>query len=92
MNRHDRNNRHTALLLLACAFAFVYLLTRQFQGDEMIHKRDNIDATGYTMHMPELPARLEDTDSATGSDTPVTQSGSNSGTVVSPSKPTTAQS
>lgn len=90
MNRHDRNNRHTALLLLACAFAFVYLLTRQFQGDEMIHKRDNIDATGYTMHMPELPARLENT--TTGSDTPVTQSGSSSGTVVSPSKPTAAQS
>lgn len=51
MSRRDRNHRHTGLMLLACAFAFVYLLARQFQWDDLVQQRHNIPA-------PELPDQL----------------------------------
>lgn len=40
MNNRRSNQHHNALLLLACAFAFVYLLTRQFQGPVILEKID----------------------------------------------------
>lgn len=57
MNRRDRTQHHTALMLLACAFAFVYLLARQFQWPDIVDHRHAGTKLTQTQ-TPPLPTRL----------------------------------
>lgn len=65
MSHKDHHHKHTALMLLACAFAFVYLLAWQFQWSDIVRRWNGSTPTALILDTGSpstLPARLESVD------------------------------
>ncbi len=69
MSHRDKHHTHTALMLLACAFAFVYLLAWQFQWSDIVRRWNGTPRQILiqdTTSTPALPARLESINEKSG--------------------------